>query len=101
MRTRSLAVTSWDGYVERWSTLHGGFDPRHASFLVRGWLFFVYWLSTRLAKLPLTPNAVTATGLVLSVAVPLVTWPGAAWPIAAAGLVVVSAVADTADGALA
>jgi CDP-diacylglycerol--glycerol-3-phosphate 3-phosphatidyltransferase len=91
----------WDAYAERWSELHGGFDPRRASPVVRGWLRFAYEISSRLASTSIGPGAVTAAGLALSAAVPLAAWAGKAWLLAAAVLVVLSAVADTADGALA
>jgi CDP-diacylglycerol--glycerol-3-phosphate 3-phosphatidyltransferase len=68
---------------------------------VRGWLRLAYGLSRLLAPLPISPNAVTAFGLALSAAVPLVAWWGGGWPAVGALLLVGSAVADTVDGALA
>ncbi|UWZ40657.1 CDP-alcohol phosphatidyltransferase family protein [Dactylosporangium roseum] len=47
------------------------------------------------------PNAVTAAGLLLSVAVPAVVAAGRPWAFAGAALVLLSAVADTVDGVLA
>jgi CDP-diacylglycerol--glycerol-3-phosphate 3-phosphatidyltransferase len=91
----------WDGYAERWSELHGGYDPRRASTLVRGWLRLAYEISRQLAKTPIGPGTVTTAGLVLSAAVPLVAWPGGAWLPVSAVLVVLAALADTVDGALA
>jgi CDP-diacylglycerol--glycerol-3-phosphate 3-phosphatidyltransferase len=94
-------VGSWAAYAERWSTLHGGYDPRRASFFVRGWLFLAYLTAKALSRLPVGPDAVTASGLLLSAGVPLLAWPGGAWPAAAAVLVLASSLADTVDGALA
>lgn len=93
---------SWDEYASRWSRLHGGYDPRRASPLVRGWLRTAYGVGRPLAASPVTPNAVTVFGLLLSAGVPWVAGRGSSgWPLAAAGLVVVSGLADTVDGALA
>jgi phosphatidylglycerophosphate synthase len=54
-----------------------------------------------LARLGLGPTAVTALGLLLSLAVPLVVLPRGPWLFLAAGLVLLSALADSADGAVA
>jgi CDP-diacylglycerol--glycerol-3-phosphate 3-phosphatidyltransferase len=92
---------SWAAYAERWSALHGGYDPRQASPLVRGWLFLAYVTGKALSRLPVGPDTVTAAGLLLSAGVPLLAWPGGGWPILAAVLVLGSSLADTVDGALA
>jgi CDP-diacylglycerol--glycerol-3-phosphate 3-phosphatidyltransferase len=60
-----------------------------------------YALGKFLGRLGVSPTAVTATGLALSLAVPLVAAVGPGWPAAAAGLVLLGAVADSADGAVA
>jgi phosphatidylglycerophosphate synthase len=96
-----VPTLSWAEYAERWSKLHGGFDPRSASRLVRGWLLLSYRVSRPLARTGTGPNTVTTIGLVLSAGVALAAWPGERWPLLAALLVLVSALADTADGALA
>jgi CDP-diacylglycerol--glycerol-3-phosphate 3-phosphatidyltransferase len=81
--------------------MHGGYDPRAANSLVRGWLQLAYWIARLLAAVQVAPNAVTAAGLALSVAVPMVALHGRGWFLLAAGLVLLSALADTVDGALA
>lgn len=91
----------WDGYATAWAGLHGGFDPRRASFAVRGWLRFAYTIGKALGALGVSPAAVTAAGLVLSLAVPAVAALGPGWPALAAGLVLLGALADSADGAVA
>ena len=53
------------------------------------------------ARIGATPTAVTVVGLALSVAVPVVAAWRPAGPVLAAGLVLLSAVADTVDGAVA
>jgi phosphatidylglycerophosphate synthase len=94
-------VTSWVDYAQRWSALHGGYDPRTASPLVRGWLRLAYATGRALASTGAGPDQVTALGLVLSAIVPLVVALGGAWPFVAALVVLASVVADSADGALA
>jgi phosphatidylglycerophosphate synthase len=96
-----VTVESWAAYAERWSALHGGYDPRQASVFVRGWLFGAYTVARTLSRLPVSPDAVTLLGLVLSAGVPLLARAGSGWPLAGVVLVLASALADTADGALA
>jgi phosphatidylglycerophosphate synthase len=96
-----VPTLSWAAYAERWSALHGGFDPRSATRLVRGWLFLSYSVSRQLARTRTGPNAVTVAGLLLSIGVPLTAWPDGAWPLLGALLILASALADTVDGALA
>jgi CDP-diacylglycerol--glycerol-3-phosphate 3-phosphatidyltransferase len=93
-----VPTLSWSDYAKRWSKLHGGFDPQTASPFVRGWLFLSYRASRHLARTGIGPNTVTVIGLILSVGVPIT---GHTWPLVGALLVLVSALADTADGALA
>jgi CDP-diacylglycerol--glycerol-3-phosphate 3-phosphatidyltransferase len=92
---------SWNTYVSHWSALHGGYDVRGASPLVQGWIRMAYGSAKLLAAARVTPTAMTLIGLLISVGVPLTVRPGGGWPIAAAGLVTASAVADSLDGALA
>jgi CDP-diacylglycerol--glycerol-3-phosphate 3-phosphatidyltransferase len=92
---------SWDEYSARWSSLHGGVDPRRSSAYVSGWLRFAFATGRGLAGAGISPVGVTALGLVLGVAVPFVVLPGGVWLFAAAALVFLSALADSADGAVA
>jgi CDP-diacylglycerol--glycerol-3-phosphate 3-phosphatidyltransferase len=92
---------SWAEYSAGWATHHGGVDPRSASGPVRGWLRLTYFTARVLVALRVSPASVTAAGVVLAVVVPpvaLVRGPGL---FAAAGLVAASALADSADGAVA
>jgi CDP-diacylglycerol--glycerol-3-phosphate 3-phosphatidyltransferase len=89
---------NWGSYLDRWSALHGGYDPRRSSVLVRGWLRLAYQTARLLAGRRVGPNAATAAGVLLSAAVPVLAKTS---PVAAAGLVALSALADTVDGALA
>ncbi|GAA0727962.1 CDP-alcohol phosphatidyltransferase family protein [Dactylosporangium roseum] len=95
-------VPDWDGYAAGWSAAHGGYDLRTASPLVRGWMHMAYGIGATLVRRGVRdPNAVTAAGLLLSVAVPAVVAAGRPWAFAGAALVLLSAVADTVDGVLA
>jgi CDP-diacylglycerol--glycerol-3-phosphate 3-phosphatidyltransferase len=93
----------WDEYVVAWSGLHGGFDPRAASPVVRGWVLLAYRIGSLLGRWGIAPLTVTLAGLLLCLAVPVVI--GLAGPPAglAAGalLVLAAAVADGLDGAVA
>ncbi|WP_344610522.1 CDP-alcohol phosphatidyltransferase family protein [Dactylosporangium salmoneum] len=92
----------WDEYCARWSLTHGGYDPRRASPLVRGWLRLGHRLGTALVRVGVrSPDAATLAGLLLSAAVPLTAPAFPAGPLVAALLVLLSAVADTVDGVLA
>jgi CDP-diacylglycerol--glycerol-3-phosphate 3-phosphatidyltransferase len=87
-------------FLRRWSALHDGIDPDGVPF-VRGWLSLVYVAARPFAGARVPPSVVTLTGLVVAGAVPLVTWAGDEWALAAAVLVLVSALFDSLDGAVA
>ena len=53
---------TWEQYATAWSALHGGFDPRAASPVVRGWVRLAYRGGSLLARLGAGPTAVTAAG---------------------------------------
>jgi phosphatidylglycerophosphate synthase len=95
-------LPGWDGYYTRWSAAHGGYDPRTAPALVRGWLRLGHALGVILVRAGVrSPNAVTTLGLLFSAGVPVsaaLLPAGAFW---AAVLVLCSAFADTIDGVLA
>jgi CDP-diacylglycerol--glycerol-3-phosphate 3-phosphatidyltransferase len=92
---------TWDGYAAAWAGLHGGFDARQATRAVRGWLRVGYGVGSVLSRLRVAPTAVTTTGLLLSLLVPATTARHGWWPFLAALLVLLSALADTVDGAIA
>ncbi|MEV8516680.1 CDP-alcohol phosphatidyltransferase family protein [Dactylosporangium sp. NPDC051484] len=92
----------WDGYCERWSETHGGYDPREAAAPVRCWLRLCHRLGAGLVRLGVrSPDAITSIGLLSSAAVPLAAVTVPAGPLVAAMLVLLSAFADTVDGVLA
>lgn len=84
----------------QWSSRHGGLDP-HASAWVSGWVRLTDACARPLAGRGVRPDAVTALGVLVTAAVPLVAAAGAGWPLAAVPLVVAAAVLDGVDGALA
>ncbi|MGI5237149.1 CDP-alcohol phosphatidyltransferase family protein [Dactylosporangium sp. CA-139066] len=92
----------WDGYCDRWSTTHGGYDPRRSPSPVRGWLRLCHRIGAALARRGVrSPDAVTTIGVLASAVVPVLAFlaPRAA-PVAAL-LVLLTAFADTIDGVLA
>ncbi|KHD77714.1 CDP-alcohol phosphatidyltransferase family protein [Actinoplanes utahensis] len=92
---------TWDDYAVVWSGLHGGFDPRQASPLVRGWVRGAYRIGSWLARNRVGPLAVTLAGLALCLAVPLAALTGPPGLAAGAILVLLAAAADGLDGAVA
>lgn len=90
-----------NGYLDAWSGLHGGYDPR-GSLLVRSWLSATYVLARPLARTGVGPNALTAAGVLVSAAAAaLAAGGGAAWLIGAGLAVVLSGLLDNLDGAVA
>ncbi|WP_438874530.1 CDP-alcohol phosphatidyltransferase family protein [Symbioplanes lichenis] len=89
------APVTWDQYADAWSALHGGFDPRTASPVVRGWVRLAWRGGSLAGRLGIGPSGVTTLGLALCALVPFVPLP------AAAVLVLLAAFADTLDGATA
>lgn len=100
-RLTGRPVASWDEYRVRWAGLHGEVDPAGASVFVRGWLRMGYAVARPLARNGGSPAAVTGAGLLLCALVPVTARAGGGWPLAGSLLVLASAVADTADGAVA
>jgi phosphatidylglycerophosphate synthase len=96
----TVAVT-WEEYAAAWSRLHGGFDPAAASPPVRGWLRLAYRGGSLLGRLGVGPAAVTATGLVVCLAVPFAAGLGPAGLMLGGLLVLLASVADGLDGAVA
>jgi phosphatidylglycerophosphate synthase len=92
---------TWDDYVDAWSKLHGGFDPRQASAVVRGWVRTAYGIGSWLTARRVGPTAVTLAGVVLCLAVPFSAAAGRVGVLAGALLVLLAGLADTLDGAVA
>lgn len=81
--------------ARRWSALHHGIDPAGVPLLLP-WLRAMWWLAARLRLVP--PWVLTLAGVVLAADAVLL---ARRWPLAAAGLVVLAAVCDGLDGAVA
>jgi phosphatidylglycerophosphate synthase len=92
---------TWDEYVVAWSRLHGGFDPREATAVVRGWVRLAYRIGSLLSRRGIGPTTVTVTGLILCLAVPFAVLGGAGGLLAGALLVLLASFADGLDGAVA
>jgi CDP-diacylglycerol--glycerol-3-phosphate 3-phosphatidyltransferase len=94
-------MLTWEQYAVGWRDLHGGYDPRTGSPFVRGWLRLAYLVGRTAARAGASPTLVTGVGLALSGCVPVLVWGVPGGPFLAAVLVLLSAVADTTDGAVA
>lgn len=90
-----------DGYYEQWSALHGGYDPRAASFWVRFWLTLVYRIARPLARRGVQPDVITLSSLWFAFAVFVPAAEGGYWPILAGWVLVASGLFDTLDGCVA
>ncbi len=94
-------MTGWNAYAREWSALHGGYDPRTAGVLVRGWLWIAFRVARTLASVGVRPSAVTSAGVVVAGLVPAVVSFGPFFAPVGALLILIGALADSADGALA
>ncbi|MCW3845223.1 CDP-alcohol phosphatidyltransferase family protein [Micromonospora yasonensis] len=92
---------NWDQYATAWARLHGGFDPRVAAPAVRAWLRFAYHVGYILGRLRIGPTPVTAVGVLLCFCVPLLVGRPGDGPFLGALFVLLAAVADSVDGAVA
>jgi phosphatidylglycerophosphate synthase len=90
-------VLSREEYLAAWSRWHGGAGTE--SVLVRGWLSAAWTLARPLAGMP--PVLATALGLLVAVAAVIPACAGGAWLLLAGGLVGLSGLLDSLDGALA
>ncbi|MGN6089141.1 MAG: CDP-alcohol phosphatidyltransferase family protein [Actinomycetales bacterium] len=98
---RRAALPKRGEYFDRWTRLHGGYDPR-GNWIVAFWLSLTYVVARPLAVAGLTPDVVTVGTAVLgSVAVVSTAAVGGHIVILTSSLVVLSALADNLDGALA
>lgn len=90
-----------DGYFDRWSVLHGGYDPRTGSAWLRGWLTMVYAIARPLARRGVQPDVVTISSIWLAGLVLVLAEVGGRWWIAAGWTLVASGLFDTLDGCVA
>ena len=96
----SREVLSRSAYLDRWQSLHGDYDPRGSRWAV-GWLTCVHAVAAPVARLGVSPDALTLIGLLITgVAVWLVSLGGRAL-ILASLVVLIAALVDSLDGAVA
>jgi phosphatidylglycerophosphate synthase len=89
-----------EGYLLRWSQLHGGYDPS-GSRLVSGYLGLTYAVARPFAAARVSPDVLTLAGLLVSGLVVLVAAQGGRWLVLAAVVTAISGAADNVDGAVA
>jgi phosphatidylglycerophosphate synthase len=87
-----------DDYLTRWSALHGGVPARG---LVGGWLRISHFAAKPLVAGRVSPNQVTLAGLLVALLALPSAAGGAHWPLLAALTVVLAALLDSLDGAVA
>ncbi len=90
-----------DGYFDRWSVLHGGYDPRTGNPWLRGWLTLVYTIARPLARRGVQPDVLTISSIWLAGAVFVPAQIGGRWAILAGWTLVASGLFDTLDGCVA
>ncbi|MDD7941860.1 CDP-alcohol phosphatidyltransferase family protein [Actinomycetospora lutea] len=89
-------MTSLPRFLARWSAAHGGIEPRG---LVLAWLRVVFVAVRPLARRGVPPWVLTALSCLCGVGVPL--WVLAGFPVVGALFVVLCALLDGLDGAVA
>lgn len=97
-------VPDLDGYLVRWSALHGGYDMRTGSRVARGWLTGVFVLCRPLARAGVLPDVLTGAGVLATGLAALLAGLGGLggrWPLVAAVVLTVAAALDNADGCVA
>ncbi|WP_127782483.1 CDP-alcohol phosphatidyltransferase family protein [Rhodococcus sp. X156] len=97
-RPRRTPVGGVQAYLDGWSAQHQGITPDDVP-LLSGWLRVMYVLAVPLVRLRVTPDVLTAVGLLVSLAVPVLAEAGL--PVVAAVAVLVSVAMDGLDGAVA
>jgi len=95
-----MDVPSRAEYFERWSELHGGYDPRQSRF-VGPWLTLIYTLARPLAAVGMQPDVVTLLGVGVAGVVVWCASVGGHWLVLAAVVCALSGVFDSLDGAVA
>ncbi|ASR05271.1 CDP-alcohol phosphatidyltransferase family protein [Gordonia rubripertincta] len=89
-----------DAVLDAWSELHGGIDPR-ASFWVERWVLLSSACARPLVRLGVTPNVITVCGAAGTAIAFAVSFAGGGWYAVAALVILLAAVLDGVDGAIA
>ena len=100
-RRPAAAPPDRDGYFTRWSALHGGYDPRTGSRMLRGWLTGVHALALPLARAGVLPDLVTLSSAWVAGLVVALAGVGGHWALAAGMVLVLGGLLDNLDGCLA
>ncbi|HYT10606.1 MAG TPA: CDP-alcohol phosphatidyltransferase family protein [Mycobacteriales bacterium] len=87
-------------YLRRWAPLHGGYQPEEQALTGR-WLAVAYTLAKPMAARGLSPDVLTAWGVLVSASAAAIASARGRWPLAAAVVVVVAGLLDNIDGAVA
>lgn len=93
-------LTGREAYFDGWAGLHGGYDPR-SNVLVRGWLSLAYVLAGPLARARVAPDLLTVLGVLVATGAAALATGGGWWLLGGALAVVLSALLDNLDGAVA
>jgi phosphatidylglycerophosphate synthase len=94
-------VPDLDEFFARWREAHDGYDPRHGSVWVRGWLITVYRFARPLARAGVSADLLTLGTVWVAVAVVVTAAAGGTWPVLAGWLVIFAGLVDSLDGAVA
>lgn len=89
-----------DGYLQRWSAAHDGYDAA-STRLLRGWLHAVHRVARPLAAAGVHPDVLTLWTVWCALVVVALADRGGAWAVTGAAVLVVSGAGDALDGAVA
>lgn len=93
-------IPDLDGYLERWSAAHDGYDARPTR-LLRRWLRLVHVMARPLARQGVLPDVLTAWAVALAVAVVALAATGGRWAVLGGLLLGLAGFSDGLDGAVA
>jgi phosphatidylglycerophosphate synthase len=94
------AVPTFEGYLDRWSVLHGGYDAR-GSVVLRSWLRLAFAIGRPLARRGVQPDVLSVWSVWLATAVLVSALAGDRWLLLGAALLVLSGLGDALDGCVA
>ena len=94
-------IPTRDEYFDKWSVLHGSYDPRTGNPWLRGWLTMVYAIARPLARRGIQPDVLTISAIWLAGAVFVPADVGGRWAMLAGWTLVASGLFDTLDGCVA
>ena len=100
-RRPAASVPERDEYFALYAPLHGGYDPRSGSALVRWWLGWMHRVARPLAQTGVSADAVTLLGVWAAGAVVVCADSHHRWPLLGVAAVKLAGVLDNVDGAVA